>query len=154
MLLKELLPAEMIRVDMDGLDKWTAIERLADLLAENGKAADRAALVDAILGRERQGSTGLGKGIAVPHARTDAVDEVVATLGIAGAGIDFESPDEQPCHLVFLIAAPAHESARYLEALAAVAALGERPKRVSRLAAATSPDAAAAILKGTAVEPD
>jgi len=140
MVLKELLKADTIRIDIDQLDKWSAIERLADLLVDSGKAGDRAALVDAIVNREKQGSTGLGNGIAIPHARTDGVREVVAALGISGPGMDFDSADGKPCHLIFLIAAPLRESTKYLEALAAVASLGERASLVSQLKSARSVD--------------
>ena len=107
----------------------------------------RAALLDAILNREKQGSTGLGNGIAIPHARTDGVRDVAVALGVSASGMDFDSADGKPCHLIFLIAAPLHESTRYLEALAAVASLGERASLVAQLKSVRSVDDALAFFK-------
>ena len=76
MVLQELLKANTIRTDIGQLDKWTAIERLADLIVDSGKATDRAALLDAILNREKQGSTGLGNGIAIPHGEAQVKDAI------------------------------------------------------------------------------
>ncbi len=145
MILRELLKANTIRTDIGPLDKWTAIERLADLIVDSGKATDRAALLEAILNREKQGSTGLGNGIAIPHARTDGVRDVAVALGISASGMDFDSADGKPCHLIFLIAAPPHESTRYLEALAAVASLGERASLVAQLKSVRSVEDALAF---------
>ena len=147
MVLKQLLDARTIRVDINHLDKWSAIERLADLVVGSEKAADREALLTAIMDREKQGSTGIGHGIAIPHARTGGVREVVVALGISAPGMDFDSPDGEPCYLIFLIAAPPSESTKYLEALAAVATLGEHPDQVAELRAAGSVDEVLRFLK-------
>jgi len=133
MVLRRLLQPHTIEISSGYLDKWSAIERLADLIVSSGKATDRDTLLSASLDRERRGSTGFGHGIAIPRARTEIVREVGAALGISAPGMDFDSTDGRPCHLVFLIVAPPHEPTQYLEALAAAAALRQRPSLIARL---------------------
>jgi len=72
---------------------------------------------------------------------------VAVALGVSASGMDFDSADGKPCHLIFLIAAPLHESTRYLEALAAVASLGERASLVAQLKSVRSVDDALAFFK-------
>ncbi|HOF38653.1 MAG TPA: PTS sugar transporter subunit IIA [Candidatus Hydrogenedentes bacterium] len=147
MVLTELLKANTILADVGQPDKWTLIERLVDLLIDSGKAVDRAALLNAILSREKLGSTGLGNGIAIPHARTDGVREVAVALGISPSGMDFDAADGKPCHLIFLIVSPPEASIRYLEALAAVASLGEEPGLVSQLKSAKTANEVLALFR-------
>jgi PTS system fructose-specific IIC component len=146
MVLEKMITTERIKLDIAGIDKWTLIEDLADLIATSVGGSDRETLLGDTLDREEKGSTGIGDGIAIPHARTTGVTGLVGALGISAEGIDFESTDEKPCHLIFLILAPPEESTRYLKALSAVAFVAKDPDRVSRLKSATSPDEVMAIL--------
>ena len=136
---------ERIKLNISDLDNWTVIEDLADLIASSCKS-DNEKLITDTLDREEKGSTGIGAGIAIPHARTTGVNELVGALGISEQGIDFESADGKPCHLIFLILAPPEESTRYLKALSAVAFIGKDPDLISRLKSAASPDDVIAIL--------
>ena len=95
---------------------------------------------------ERQGSTGLENGIAVPHARSDGVSEFACAIGISKRGMDFDSADRKPCHLIFLIVAPHQESTKYLKALSAVASVGNDEDKTARLIAADSPEEVISIL--------
>lgn len=146
MVLEEIISEDRIKLEITDIDKWTAIEELADLIAVSVTGSDRQVLVNDVMDREEKASTGIGKGIAIPHARTSGVPTTVGALGISKDGIDFESDDGKPCHLIFLIIAPQQESTRYLKALSEVAAIGKDPDRVRRLIAATTPDEAMAIL--------
>jgi mannitol/fructose-specific phosphotransferase system IIA component (Ntr-type) len=145
MVLEKIISPERIKLNISDLDKWTVIEDLADLIAASCES-DREVLVTDTMDREEKGSTGIGEGIAIPHARTAGVKELVAALGISEQGIDFESADGKPCHLIFLILAPPEESTRYLKALSAVAFIGKDPELISRLKLAASPDEVLAIL--------
>ena len=80
-------------------------------------------MVGALMGREKLGSTGIGKGVAVPHASHKKVEGLVAAFGRSRDGIDFAALDGQPVHLVFLLLASKGASAQNLEALARVAKL-------------------------------
>ena len=145
MVLEKIISRERIKLNISDLDKWSVIEDLAALIADTCES-DREVLVTDTLEREEKGSTGIGEGIAIPHARTTGVTELVGALGISKEGIDFESSDGRLCHLIFLILAPPEESTRYLKALSAVAFIGKDPESVSRLKSAASPDEVIAIL--------
>jgi PTS system fructose-specific IIC component len=147
MILERMIAKSRIRIGISDLDKWTVIEDLADLIAADDQGSDREVLLQDTLAREEKGSTGIGKGIAIPHARTTGVTELVGALGISQSGVDFDAEDGQPCHLIFLILAPPGESTRYLKALSAVACLGRDEDLISRLTSATSPDDVISILR-------
>lgn len=146
MILDRIITRDRIKIGLSDLDKWTVIEDLADLVAAGDESSDREILVDDTLKREDKGSTGIGNGIAIPHARTAGVTDLIGALGISKAGVDFEAEDGQPCHLIFLILAPAKESTRYLKALSAVACIGKDEGLISRLTSASSPDEAISLL--------
>jgi mannitol/fructose-specific phosphotransferase system IIA component (Ntr-type) len=146
MILEKIISRDRIKLGVSEIDKWTVIEDLAELIVASGKGIDREALIEDTMDRERKGSTGIGKGIAIPHARTPGVSELVGALGISAEGIDFESGDGQPCHLVFLILAPPQESTAYLKALSAVAFIGRDENLISRLKSASSADEVVSIL--------
>jgi mannitol/fructose-specific phosphotransferase system IIA component (Ntr-type) len=146
MILDKIITRDRIKIGVADSDKWTAIEELVDLIAAGGVVSDREALIADTFDREEKGSTGIGKGIAIPHARTTGVRELVGALGVSRQGVDFESEDRQPCHLVFLILAPPAESTRYLKALSAVACIGRDEDLIARLTSATSPEKVMAIL--------
>jgi mannitol/fructose-specific phosphotransferase system IIA component (Ntr-type) len=147
MILEKIISTERVKIWDQEIDKWAAIDELADMIAASSQGADRETLIGDTLDREHKGSTGIGKGIAIPHARTTGVGELVAALGISGAGIDFESEDGHPCHLVFLILAPPEESTKYLKALSAVAFIGKDEGLISRLRSASSADEVISILE-------
>jgi mannitol/fructose-specific phosphotransferase system IIA component (Ntr-type) len=146
MMLDKIITKDRIKIGLSDSDKWTVIEDLADLIAAGDEGSDRETLLNDTLDREHKGSTGIGKGIAIPHARTAAVTDLIGALGISQGGVDFEADDGQPCHLIFLILAPAKESTRYLKALSAVACIGRDEELVSRLTSAASADEAISIL--------
>jgi len=146
MILKKIISIERVKVWDADVDKWAAIDELADLISSSSDGSDRNSLIDDILEREYKGSTGIGKGIAIPHARTTGVKSLVGALGISRKGIDFESEDGRPCHMVFLILAPPEESTAYLKALSAVAFIGKDETIMSRLTSASSPGEVISVL--------
>ena len=147
LMLNRFIAREIIKVGISDVDKWTAIEELVDLIITSGRSDKREGILSAILDRERQGSTGLENGIAIPHARTDAVSEFVCAIGVSKEGIDFDSLDGKPCHLIFLIVGPTQESTKYLKALSAAAFIGKDETRVARLKSAGSPEEVIEILE-------
>jgi mannitol/fructose-specific phosphotransferase system IIA component (Ntr-type) len=146
MVLQKIITEARIKLDIEDIDKWTLIEDLVDLIVDSVPGADREALLADTLEREEKGSTAIGNGIAIPHARTTGVSELVGVLGISKRGIDFEATDGGLCHLFFLILAPPEEPTRYLKAISAVAFIGKDPDRVARLKSAASPAEVTAIL--------
>ena len=143
MALAELVTAETVRVGLAGIDKATVIRVLVDAIVASAgtadRAADRKAILAAVLDREAKGSTGLENGIAIPHARTAGVADVICAIGTSREGIDFDSADGKPCHLIFLIVAPPEASTPYLKALSSVALVGRDAGLVTRLKSAGSP---------------
>lgn len=147
MVLANVITEQTVKLDVSGVDKWTLIEELVDMIIASGKATDREALLTAVMEREEQGSTGLERGIAIPHARSEGVDGVVGALAVSAEGIDFDSADGKPAHLIFLIAAPQHESTKYLKTLSAITFIGKSENRTSRLISASSPGEVISVLK-------
>ena len=101
-------------------DKEAAIRELAQAIAQSPDVGDGEALLVAILDRERIMSTGIGLGIAIPHAKIPSVREFVVALGKSPAGIEFNSLDGKPVHFVVMIAGPDQQQERYLQLLARI----------------------------------
>jgi len=114
---------EVIKVPLASTTKKEVIRELIRILYDAGKITDIASVMEAILKREEQGSTGLEKGIAVPHAKCAQVKDLTIAIGISPKGIDFDSHDGNPSLLFFLILAPPDKSGPHIEALAEIARL-------------------------------
>ena len=128
MALYELLNVNSIVPDLQAETKDGAIEELVDVLDRAGRVSDRNAVLDAVLERERAMSTGLEDGIAVPHAKTAAVDTLTAALGIRREGLEFESADGKPTKIVFLLIAEQNNPGPHVRALAKLARLLSDPE--------------------------
>lgn len=98
-------------------DKRNAIDKLVDLMNNTGNLKDKEGYKTAILAREDQGSTGIGDGIAIPHAKTAAVKEPALAVARSAEGVDYDSLDGQPAQLFFMIAAPAGGENVHLDVL-------------------------------------
>jgi len=124
MKLMDFLIPEAIEANIKSNNKTDAIKELTALLKVTGTIADDEPVAKVVLEREELGSTGIGEGIAVPHGKSDAVDNVVAAFGRSEKGIDFKSEvDNIPVHLVFLLVAPIGSSGPHLLALARISRL-------------------------------
>ncbi len=108
-----------IRPQLRATDKEGAIRELVGALVEAGEIAesDQEDIVQGVLKREELGSTGIGRGVAVPHAKHDRVDQPVGTIGISESGIDFNSLDGEKVHLLFLLVSPMKNPTDHLRAL-------------------------------------
>jgi PTS system fructose-specific IIC component len=116
--ISELLLHPAIILDLKAKEKVAAIKELSSVLIEQGIIIDANEFYTAILRRENLESTGIGSGVAIPHARTKAVKNVVLAFGRSQAGVDFSSLDGKPSHLIFLIAAPEEKKSEYIITLA------------------------------------
>jgi nitrogen PTS system EIIA component len=103
--------------DLHSTDKFEALGELIRRARVFRAIGTRAAFEEAVIARERQQTTGFGHGVAVAHGRVPGVPRVLIALGISRAGIEFDSPDGAPVHLLFLIASPPDLSLDYLQAL-------------------------------------
>ncbi len=113
----DLLKKESIDLQASVASKEAAIDHLVDLMDKGGNLNDKEAYKQRVLAREAEGSTGIGEGIAIPHAKTDAVAAPGLASMIVRDGVDYESLDDEPAHLFFLIAAPAGGADVHLEVL-------------------------------------
>jgi PTS system fructose-specific IIA component/PTS system nitrogen regulatory IIA component len=108
-----------IRADLEADDKESVIREMAQALVDAGKIAARdfEGIVQAILKREELGSTGIGRGVAVPHTKHPSVGQLVGTVGVSHDGIDFNSLDGEKVQLVFLLVSPPDRPGDHLRAL-------------------------------------
>jgi fructose-specific phosphotransferase system IIA component len=123
MTLANLLSAEQILPDMKTTARWEAIGELVDVLVDAGKIREeeREVVLESIKEREQTMSTGIGFGIAIPHASSDIVEEVVAAFGRSTIGIEFDSLDGQPVFFIVLFVVPKDQFQTHLRTLAAIA---------------------------------
>ena len=121
--LSEYITTKLTKLDLVSTTKTEAIKELVDMLDAAGYLTDANAFLNAVFEREKVGSTGIGKGIAIPHSRTAMVRNVVVAVGRSTDGVDFEAIDNRPVHLIFLIAAPVESGGLYLKALARLSRL-------------------------------
>lgn len=143
----ELLRREAVILELSSRDKEGVIHELAEPLTRAGLVADTEGFVAAILRRENLESTGVGLGVAIPHARTDTVSTTVLAFGRSSLGIDFASLDGKPSHLVFLIAAPESAKRDYISTLAKVSGLMRRSEVRAGLKQAKTVDDVYAVLE-------
>ena len=120
MKLTDFVTPEHVKMGLEGENKEEVIEELVELLGETCDVCDTDKIFEAVMKRERDGSTGLEKGIAIPHAKCDAVDKLSIVIGIANEGIDFESLDGKPTNLFFMMVAPVTESGPHVQAIAKI----------------------------------
>lgn len=121
MTLTDVLEKDLIKIPLRSETKNAVIEELVDILVEKKKLSNREEILSAVLSREALGSTGLADGIAIPHAKTTAVDSVSVVVGIAAKPIEFDAQDGKGSQFFFLVVAPEHEASAHIEVLASIA---------------------------------
>lgn len=117
--LSDFMVPEAIVPDLQATERDAAIAELVTALAQAGRIdpAKVDEITQQVIAREEQGSTGIGKGIAVPHIKHPAVKEIVGTVGCSQAGIDFASLDKAPVYSVLLLLSPPDQPDKHLEAM-------------------------------------
>ena len=115
----DFVSPEALRAQLTATDKEGAIREMAQALLDAGKiqADELESIVKAILKREELGSTGIGRGVAVPHTKHPSVDQLVGTVAVSGAGVDFASLDGETVQLFFLLISPPDCPGDHLRAL-------------------------------------
>jgi len=137
--LAELLAPERCLL-LEAEDKKTLLEQLAEVLSRSVPSLDCRELMEVLLAREAIMSTGIGLGIAVPHARLKSVERPILAVGVSGKGVSYESLDDKPVHIVVMIVVPAESQKQYLRILARVTLLLKNSKLRSRLLEAKDPE--------------
>lgn len=119
MRLREILSDEVIVESLRASDKRGVLKEIVELLKAKKRLADLSAdkVLNALIEREKFGSTGIGKGIAVPHAKLDGIREIVGAFGKSPRGIEFNALDGEPVHIIFLVLSPPDRKDEYIKIL-------------------------------------
>ena len=140
MKINDILLKELMIMDLQGTTKEGVIDEMIASLSANGIINDVAVYKEGIMKRESQTSTGLGDGIAMPHAKNKAVVKPAVVFAKSAAGVDYASLDGQPAHLFFMIAAPEGANNVHLEVLASLSRLLINPDFTASLKKAQTPE--------------
>lgn len=119
----DVIDKELIKVPLEATDKAGVLSELVGILAKDKNYTDekREAILEAVLDREKLGSTGIGRGICIPHAKLGWITHIRLVIGISRSPIDFGSPDGEPGRIFFLVLAPEGEASAHVELLASIA---------------------------------
>jgi PTS system fructose-specific IIC component len=123
MQLTNILTDKHIFLNFEADSKEEAIEKFIELLKDSGSIKDAAVLKDALFEREKLGTTGVGSGIAMPHARSGAISGLTVAFFRSEKGFDFKATDDAPVNIVFLLLAPVAAGGPYLKLLAKISRL-------------------------------
>jgi nitrogen PTS system EIIA component len=134
----DFIREDLILPDLKSKSKLDLLAELADHLAHHTEGVSRDALLKVLVDRERLASTAIGEGVAIPHGKLDAVGKLVACVGRAREGVDFDSMDGRPTHLFFVLIAPENSTGVHLKALARISRLFKDPEFRGRLLAANT----------------
>ena len=120
MKIMEFLNKKAVTMNLKSADKEGVIRELVDLLAKAEEIKNKEDLIKALLMRESLGSTGIGQGIGIPHAKSQNVKNLVAAFGLSQKGVNFDSLDGEPVYIFFLLIAPEESAGPHLKALARI----------------------------------
>jgi mannitol/fructose-specific phosphotransferase system IIA component (Ntr-type) len=146
MRIRDYLTPGRIDLRLDSTPKAPAIERLVTLVARSLGIADPGPIFHEVMRREEILSTGVGDGIAIPHAGVDGFSDPVIALGVSPRGIEYGALDQKPVHVLFLLLWPRSAPGLQLKALARIARLGRQVDLAARLQAARSPEEALHVI--------
>ena len=138
-----ILKQEHVVVELKSTRKFDALRELTAVLEDEADIEDYKQFLADLIRREKQGSTGIGKGVAVPHAHEDSIRREVLAIGISKEGIDFDSVDGDPVHIMALLATPTKHQNKHMEMLAGLSRVLQDEQTRSELVAAV--DAATVI---------
>lgn len=121
----EFLSKKAIVADIKSAKKEDVIKELVEALvnAEEIERRYQDKLIEALMARESLGSTAIGQGVAIPHAKIEGMKKLVAAFGLSKKGVDFDSLDGEPAHIFFLLVAPQDSAGPHLKALARISRL-------------------------------
>lgn len=128
MRLIDLLQPDLIKYPLVASSKIEVIKELLAVLVEQQRIRNPEEILAAILEREKILSTGLGNGVAIPHCRSNAVQEFSLALGIHPRGVEFQSLDHKPSHIIFLLVGPEAETGSHLRLLSRISRIISKPE--------------------------
>jgi len=139
MKISDILNEQMVITGLEGSTKDDIINSMIDLVAASPKVIDREKVREAIFEREKIMSTGVGNGFAIPHGKTDAVSDIVAAFAVTAEPIDYESLDEKPVRLVFLLVGKDNMVGPHIKLLSRISRLMNKEEFRRRLLELKSP---------------
>lgn len=145
--ISSLLSEKTIKLALESDEKASVITELVDLLVDADRVEDRGEVLKAVLDREKMMSTGIGKGVAIPHARTSATEKLLLAFGRSPKGVKFESLDAKLVDLVFLLVFPKINPTESVKTLGKMARLLDNDQLREALRRAKSPKEAIEIIK-------
>ncbi len=146
-MLREVLTEELVRPDLDVGTRTEVIDALLDLLCATGDVRDRERAREDVLANERRSSTGMQHGVAIPHAKSPAVDHLLAGVVVTRRPIDYDSLDGKPCRIFVMTLSPPDQSGPHLRFLAEIGRLMKhRRAREAVLSARTPSELLAAVV--------
>ena len=129
----DLIKPDLVSTELKSTSKDEVIREIAGRIASVKKLKDSEHIINKLLEREKTGTTGLGGGVAIPHARMENLKDVILFLGVSREGIDFGSIDDKPVHLIFLFLTPLSETATHLKVLSRISQIIKNETLVKRL---------------------
>lgn len=145
--LQSLISEDLIELDQEFDTKIDAIKELLDLIDRNGKIDDKEEALEALKQREKEATTGVGKGIGIPHAKTDAVDEPSVAFIRAEEGVDFGASDGESAKLLFMLLFPEGIEDEYLDVLSGISRSLIHDEVREKLLNAKTPEKAVSIIE-------
>lgn len=145
MTVEDFLAVDGVVADLKATSKKHLLNELSQLASE-ATGVDARTIFDSILERERLGSTGVGGGVAIPHARLDGLNAITGIFARLENPVEFDAIDDQPTDLVFLLLAPHDAGADHLKALARISRVLRKPDMRERLRKAPNADAIRALI--------
>jgi len=127
MTISDILQKDHIIPDLKAGDKEGALREVSLYLEHKGIIPDHSKLLQALLEREKLGSTGIGDNMAIPHAKLEGIEQITTVFARSLSGVEFQSLDRKPVHFVFLLLAPPVSTGMHLKALAKIARLFKNP---------------------------
>jgi len=144
--LKTVLTTETINLHLKGSTKDEIINELLDILVAANKIPDRAAALNAIMDREQKMSTGMKHGIAIPHGKSDTIQNLVACMGVSDSPVDFDSLDHEPCRIFIMTLSPIEKTGPHLQFLAEISQLFKSAQKRQEILGADSVEKVLKIL--------
>ena len=152
MTLLEILDPQAVKIGIKSRKKMGSCEELIDLLVKAGRVMDRAAAVKAIRVREEVRSTGIGRGVAIPHGKDKSILKITGAAGTSREGIEFDAIDGKPVHLVFLVLAQVDNPGPHLQTLSDIAMCLNVPEVYERLVGAGNAEEFLCVLRDAGKE--
>ncbi len=146
MRLTDILSENRIKIPLANTEKEKIIEEMVGVIADSVKLENKAEILKAVLDREAVMSTGVGDEVAIPHGKTESLNEIIAALGITKDPIDFNSLDDKPVRLVWLLIGPQDKTGPHLKALSRISRLMHKKEFRERLIETKTPKDAIEVI--------